>query len=101
LVPTRPPPHVGGYVEVLKLAPDGCLSVLANSPTIANFSPNHIKNRMRFIKPTLLAVTGLACAMVSNASVDSAVESRSLRAQLDAADAAQQETIVLAVSGMT
>ena len=56
---------------------------------------------MRFIKPTLLVATGLALALGSNASVGSAVNGRSSRAPLDAAEAAQQETINLAVSGMT
>ena len=56
---------------------------------------------MYLIKPTVLAATGLALALGSNASVGSAVDSRSPRAPLDAADAAQQETINLAVSGMT
>ncbi len=56
---------------------------------------------MRLIKPSLLAATGLALALGSNASVGSAVDSRSPVALLDAAEAAQQETINLAVSGMT
>ena len=58
-------------------------------------------NIMSLIKPSLLVATGLALALGSNASVGSAVDSRSPRAPLDAADAAQQETINLAVSGMT
>jgi len=56
---------------------------------------------MNHIKTSLLVATGLALALGSNASVGSAVDSRSPRAPLDAADAAQQETINLAVSGMT
>ena len=56
---------------------------------------------MNLMKPSLLVATGLVLALGSNASVGSAVESRSSRAQLDAADAAKQETINLAVSGMT
>jgi|GEM_PF-5324132 hypothetical protein len=53
---------------------------------------------MNLIKPTVLVATGLALVLGSNASVGSASRSR---AALDAADAAQQETINLAVSGMT
>jgi hypothetical protein len=56
---------------------------------------------MRMIKPSLLAAAGLALALGSNASVGSAIDSRSPRAPLDAAEATQQETINLAVSGMT
>ena len=56
---------------------------------------------MSLIKPSLLVATGLALALGSNASVGSAVDSRSPRSPLDATDAAQQETINLAVSGMT
>ena len=56
---------------------------------------------MRLIKLSLLTATGLALVLGSNASVGSAVDSRSPVVPLDAAEAAQQETINLAVSGMT
>ena len=56
---------------------------------------------MRIIKPSLLAATGLALALVSSAAVDSASNGRAPRENLDSAEAAQQETINLAVSGMT
>jgi hypothetical protein len=56
---------------------------------------------MRLTKPTILAATALAFALASGVAAGSAVEGRSFRASLDAADAAEQETIVLAVSGMT
>jgi hypothetical protein len=56
---------------------------------------------MRLTKPTILAATAFALVLASGASVGAAVEGRSFRASLDAADAAEQETIVLAVSGMT
>ena len=56
---------------------------------------------MYLIKSSLLAATGLALALGSNATLGSAVESRSPDVTLDAADAAQQETINLEVSGMT
>ena len=75
--------------------------MLADGRTAARLPSNSNLNIMRFIKPTLLVATGLALVLGSNASVGSAVDSRSPRAPLDAADAAQQETINLAVSGMT
>ena len=56
---------------------------------------------MRPIKPSLLAATVLALALVSSAAVDSARNGRSARENLDAAEAAQKETINLAVTGMT
>jgi len=56
---------------------------------------------MRITKTSLLAASTLAFALVSGAAVDSAGNGRAPRENLDSAEAAQEETINLAVTGMT